>query len=74
LNPLERQLVGIKTLGTTPKLRAVKLFDDRLETIDFAVPMLDCRGDVAYPSGFRPPSISRFFSVMPLIMREPQKI
>jgi hypothetical protein len=44
----ERQLVGIKALLATPELRALKLFDDCLKTLDLAVSMLNCHGDVAH--------------------------
>jgi hypothetical protein len=43
----ERQLVGIKALGATAELRALKLLDDGLKTLDLAVSMLNGRGDVA---------------------------
>lgn len=42
------ELIGVETLGTTPKLCALKLFDDRLKTLDLAVPMRDDRGNVAH--------------------------
>jgi hypothetical protein len=44
----ERQLTGINALGTTSELHALKLFDDRLETFDLTVFVLDRRGNVAH--------------------------
>ena len=43
----ERQLVGIKALGTTAKLRPLQLLDDRLQALDLAVAVLDGGGHVA---------------------------
>lgn len=44
----KRQLVGIDALGTTSKLHALELFDDRLKALDLAVPMLDCGDNVVH--------------------------
>ena len=43
----ERQLVGIKALGTTAKLRPLQLLDDRLQALDLAVAVLDGGGHIA---------------------------
>ena len=37
----EGELIRIKALGTAAELRPVKLFDDRLKSLDLAVTMLD---------------------------------
>ena len=43
----ERQLVGIKALGPTAKLRPLQLFDDRLQALDLAVAVLDGGSHIA---------------------------
>ena len=43
----ERQLVGIKALGPTAKLRPLQRLDDRLQALDLAVAMLDGDGHIA---------------------------
>ena len=43
----ERQLVGIKALGTTAKLRPLQLFDNRLQALDLAVAVLDGGSHIA---------------------------
>ena len=43
----ERQLVGIKALGTAAKLRPLQLLDDRLQALDLAVAVLDGGGHIA---------------------------
>ena len=43
----ERQLVGIKALGTTAKLRPLQLFDNRFKALDLAVAVLDGGGHIA---------------------------
>jgi hypothetical protein len=37
----EGELIGIEALGTAAELRPLKLFDDRLKSLDLAVAMLD---------------------------------
>jgi hypothetical protein len=37
----EGELIGIEALGTAAELRPLKLFDDRLKSLDLAVTMLD---------------------------------
>ena len=44
----ERQLIGIKALGTAADLRALQLLDDGFETLDLAVVMFDRGGDIAH--------------------------
>lgn len=43
----ERQLIGIETLGTATKLRALQLLDNGFQALDFAVAMFDRGGDIA---------------------------
>ena len=43
----EGELVGIETLGTAAKLRALQLLDDGSETLDLAVAMLNRAGNIA---------------------------
>jgi hypothetical protein len=44
----KRELITVETLGATPILGALKLFDDQTKTLDLTVSMLDERGDVAH--------------------------
>jgi hypothetical protein len=43
----ERQLIEIKTLGPTAKLRPLQPLNDRLQALDLAVPMLDGGSHIA---------------------------
>jgi hypothetical protein len=43
----ERQLIGIKALGPTAKLRPLQRLDDRLQALDLAVAMLDGGSHIA---------------------------
>ena len=43
----ERQLIGIKALGPTAKLRPLQRLDDRLQALDLAVAVLDGGGHIA---------------------------
>src|SRR5215470_12757541 len=44
----KRKLIGIDALGPAPKLRALKLLDDQLESFDLVVAVLDNRCHVAH--------------------------
>lgn len=44
----ERQFVGIEALGTPAELRPLKLFDDRLKSLDLSVAAFDSTRRLAY--------------------------
>ena len=44
----ECELVGIETLGTANKLRALQLLDNEFQALDFAVAMFDCGCDIEH--------------------------
>jgi hypothetical protein len=43
----ERQLIGIESLGATTELHSLELLDDRLESLDLAVPMFNRADNIA---------------------------
>ena len=42
------ELVGLETLGTAAKLRALQLLDNGFKALDFVIAMLDRGGDIAH--------------------------
>jgi hypothetical protein len=43
----ERELIGIKALGTAAELRALQLFDDGFQALDLSVAMFDPADNIA---------------------------